>query len=58
MPSGNSPRRDRPFVPVNCDAYRALLESEMFGYEKGRSPCRRHEDRSIRVGQRRDLVSR
>lgn len=32
----NSPRREKPFVPVNCGAIPdTLLESEMFGHEKG-----------------------
>lgn len=32
----NGPRREKPFIPVNCAALPdTLLESEMFGYEKG-----------------------
>jgi two-component system NtrC family response regulator len=32
----NSPRRDRPFVTINCGAIpRELLESELFGFRRG-----------------------
>ncbi len=45
-----SPRRDKPFIVINCSAYPAtLLESELFGHEKGaftgaiRQKCGRFE---------------
>ncbi len=31
-----SPRRERPFIPINCSSFpETLLESELFGYEQG-----------------------
>jgi two-component system response regulator PilR (NtrC family) len=40
------PRRDRPFVPVNCGAIpETLMESELFGYRKG-AFTGAHEDRN------------
>ncbi len=33
---GNSQRRDKPFISINCSAIpEGLLESELFGYKKG-----------------------
>src|SRR5579859_6077780 len=33
---GCSPRRDGPFIAINCGAIPAgLIEAELFGYEKG-----------------------
>jgi DNA-binding NtrC family response regulator len=44
----NSPRRDKPFIPINCSAIPDnLLESELFGYVKGAFTGAVHSKRGL-----------
>jgi transcriptional regulator with PAS, ATPase and Fis domain len=45
---GSSERRDRPFVVINCGGIpENLFESELFGYEPGRSPGEREGKKGL-----------
>ncbi len=53
----NSPRRDRPFVPVNTGAVPSeLLESTLFGHVKEPSPLPSRPRRTLRGRQRRHAL--
>jgi DNA-binding NtrC family response regulator len=44
----NSPRKNSPFVPINCGAIpEGLLESELFGYVKGSFTGAQHDKKGL-----------
>jgi DNA-binding NtrC family response regulator len=54
----HSPRRDSSYKPINCGAlHRELLESELFGHERGAYWRDCDETGSIRTSRWRDAVS-
>ncbi len=54
----NSPRKNKPFVPINISAIpESILESELFGHEAGAfTGAQTKRDRQIRARQRRHVV--
>ena len=56
----NSPRAKKPFIKVSCAALpHDLIESELFGYEKGAfTGAQRLEERALRARRRRHAVPR
>ncbi len=55
----HSPRSEKPFVKINCTAIpENLMESELFGYERGASPERIIEAGEVRTSQYGNGVSR